>query len=458
MNKRNNTDERTENASRSSRRRFLSQIGGMATVTGLGQFTRSQAVQRVETNESDQSTGESADPPRFGVNYVPSKNWWFSWKDQYWAPDSIQEDLNTIANINMDHIRIFTIWPWFQPEEDEISGKMLDRLKQIFGMADNADLDVQVTPLQGHLSGYEWYPAWVGSRSYVGNSGVTAAQKRLFTAIENCIGSHARFMGFDLSNEINATYHHWDDDVSNSAFAEWVRELLDHCNEIAPDKMHIASTAGDFNALSDVRKQLAARAGDLSIVHPWVFDGASDDDGDLTFYGTHHQGYFTELIRAYQTNPDRGIWHHELGAPLVNNNQEVNIPKDKRAEWAERVVTNIFNNHEHIYGLTWWSSHDIRDEGPYNLLRSRKELEYTLGLLTVDNEPKPIANRLADLIAQYRQNPPNPTQSTAIIGTDEDAYLDVLQEQGIPPKIVLEEHKDDQNHLNKRNIDTFLDI
>jgi hypothetical protein len=456
MTKRTDSDNRATNASNPSRRRFLAQTGGLTTTAGLSQFTGSYAAQSAEAYDSGRPAEESADPPRFGVNYVPSKNWWFTWKDQYWAPDSIQDDLNAIADINMDHIRIFPVWPWFQPSADEISGTMLDRLEQVFSMADNACLDVQVTPLQGHLSGYEWYPAWVGSRSYAANPSVTAAQKRLFTAIENRIGSHPRFMGFDLSNEINALYHHWDNELTDSAFADWIRELLTYCDTIAPDKTHVASTAGAFDTLSDTRQRLAARAGNLSIVHPWVFQGASDETGNLTFYGTHHQEYFTELIRAYQTNPDRGIWHHEIGAPLVGFNRETNIPKDKRAEWAERVVTNILNNHEHIYGITWWASHDIREKGPYNLPKRRKALEYTLGLLTIDNEPKLIANRLADLIEQYRQNPPSPVQSTAIIGTNEDEYLTALQEQEVTPKIVLEKHADDQNLLNKRGIETIL--
>ncbi|MBB4682503.1 hypothetical protein HNR67_008621 [Crossiella cryophila] len=41
---------------------------------------------------------------RFGVNYVPSKNWWFSWAD--WDRASIARDLDRIAALGMDHIRI----------------------------------------------------------------------------------------------------------------------------------------------------------------------------------------------------------------------------------------------------------------------------------------------------------------------------------------------------------------
>ncbi|MEU5988331.1 hypothetical protein ABZ806_05100 [Spirillospora sp. NPDC047418] len=45
---------------------------------------------------------------RFGVNYVPSKNWWFSWSD--WDRRSIAADLDDIASLGMDHIRIMLIW------------------------------------------------------------------------------------------------------------------------------------------------------------------------------------------------------------------------------------------------------------------------------------------------------------------------------------------------------------
>jgi len=41
---------------------------------------------------------------RFGVNYTPSRNWWFCWND--WNADPIRRDLDAIAALGADHLRL----------------------------------------------------------------------------------------------------------------------------------------------------------------------------------------------------------------------------------------------------------------------------------------------------------------------------------------------------------------
>ncbi len=48
---------------------------------------------------------------RFGVNYTPSRNWWFCWND--WDAGPIRRDLDALAALGADHLRIMLIWPFF---------------------------------------------------------------------------------------------------------------------------------------------------------------------------------------------------------------------------------------------------------------------------------------------------------------------------------------------------------
>ena len=52
-----------------------------------------------------------------------------------------------------------------------------------------------------------------------------------------------------------------------------------------------------------------------------------------------------------------------------------------------------------LWGVTWWSSHDIDRR-----LLDFPDREYDLGLFTVDHERKPAAQALADVIAEVRAN------------------------------------------------------
>ena len=95
------------------------------------------------------------DRHRFGVNYTPSKNWWFCWNE--WDADPIRRDLDAIAALGADHLRILLIWPYFQPNPRWVSPLHLERLDQLLTLMGERKLDAVVTALTGQLSG--WFPA-----------------------------------------------------------------------------------------------------------------------------------------------------------------------------------------------------------------------------------------------------------------------------------------------------------
>lgn len=77
------------------RRRFLGVTAGTAAASTL----LSSTTARADTHHPPPSRSRHR-RVRFGVNYVPSKNWWFSWSD--WDRSSIAADLDDIASLGMD--------------------------------------------------------------------------------------------------------------------------------------------------------------------------------------------------------------------------------------------------------------------------------------------------------------------------------------------------------------------
>jgi hypothetical protein len=85
------------------------------------------------------------------VNYTPSHNWWFCWND--WDPDPIRRDLDAIAALAADHLRLLLIWPYFQPNLKWVSPLHLQRLDQLLALMAERHLDAVITVFTGQLSG-----------------------------------------------------------------------------------------------------------------------------------------------------------------------------------------------------------------------------------------------------------------------------------------------------------------
>ena len=101
---------------------------------------------------------------RFGVNYVPSQNWYFCYND--WHASAIARDLDRIAEIGADHIRVMLVWPWFQPNPNSVSAAHLGRLDQLLRLAAERNLDVLVTLYTGWLSGFSFTPPFLERRVF----------------------------------------------------------------------------------------------------------------------------------------------------------------------------------------------------------------------------------------------------------------------------------------------------
>lgn len=56
---------------------------------------------------------------KFGVNYTPSGEWFYTWLNPKW--EVIRRDLAQIAELGADHVRIFPLWTLLQPNRTWIN-------------------------------------------------------------------------------------------------------------------------------------------------------------------------------------------------------------------------------------------------------------------------------------------------------------------------------------------------
>jgi endo-1,4-beta-mannosidase len=399
-------------------------------------------------------------PLRFGVNYIPRKNWLFCWED--WDKQSVVDDLEAVRSLGMDHIRAHCLWPIFQPGINHVSERVLDHLNDLMDAADHAGLDVELSVLSGWMSGNAYMPAWTtplekNCNVFV-NPDVIEGEKLLFKRLADVVGRHQRFMGFDMGNEMSVLLNHGNKITSDQA-AAWTEEMYGYLNTIAPGKFHVNGL--DHTVWwTDIAftRPLVANTGGASIVHSYpYFSGALKRYGYDGVGTLHLVEYNAELAYAYQTSLDRRVWVEEMGATSEW------MPESYMPEYANQVLHNAAHTGT-IWGFTWWCSHDIDPN-----IKGFKSLEYKLGLIDQNNHVKPFGRAIAALAKELRSRTySSPQRRTALVipdsglGQDPDwtyatAFMNLVEKRQ-KPCIVIDSRSKDEDYLRARGITELLPV
>ena len=325
---------------------------------------------------------------RFGLNYVPSKRWYFCWND--FCADEIAEDLDAVAAVGADHIRVMTIWPYFHPDPDWVSPAHLRRLETMMDLAAQRGLDVLVTAFCGWLTGYAFRQPWERGRDFFTDPFLLARQELYLRELAKAVARRDNFLGFDLGNELNCCW--W---ARRRADGDaWSRRMLDLCGQLAPGAVHVNGVNhAPFFKETTFSPEGLSRMQEIVSLHAWVeFTGALQRGRPLSPQSVHLAGAMTALAKAYAGDPAKPVWIQEFGASEAWMDAEI-IP-----EFMERSIRSAAS--AGATWFTWWCSHDI---GRHLAV---EELEYTLGLMTVDNVPKPQADTFASLAREFRGKSP----------------------------------------------------
>lgn len=349
---------------------------------------------------------------RFGVNYTPSKDWFYSWL----APDreATRRDMESLAGLGIDHVRILPLWPVVQPNRTLIRHRALRDIREVVEIAGEAGLDASVDVLQGHLSGFDFVPSWLTDwhrRSMFSDPDAIAAQARLVEAFDEHLHDVPTFLGLTLGNEVNqftSAVH----PTPMPATPHQVTGWLDALHGTGPrDPRHFRLNA-EYDAVwyADGHAFVPAhssRHGHMSVVHSWIFNGTAQGYGAMSHESVHHAAYLIELSRAFATDPARPAWLQEVGAPLNH------LAEDQAPDFLEQTVRAAADS-EALWGITWWCSHDVdRRLGDF------PDLEHSLGLIGADGAVKPIGHRFAALAAELRERPrPAPRHEAVVVSVD----------------------------------------
>lgn len=320
---------------------------------------------------------------RFGVDYVPSRNWYYCYND--WDPSAIARDFDQIVNIGADHMRVMVIWPWFQPNPTYVSSVHLDRLDQLMQLAAERRLDVMPSLYTGWLSNYHFSPPYLEKEPFFTSDKWARVQQYYLEEVSKRMNQHENFLGYDIGNEINCNWQCVP--VDGDA---WMRRVFGSMHALCPDRIHVNGvdhapwfTVNTFSPEALVSQQK------LVSLHCWPrYTGAGKYGKPLEVPYTHVGAGMAALARSYGRDPEKPIWIQEFGA-CAEDMPETDIP-----HWLEIMVTSAID--EGVSWFTWWGSHDVDRKFKFG------PAEYQVGLMTTDNRIKEQGRMFKQLADAYR--------------------------------------------------------
>ncbi|MCL9664151.1 cellulase family glycosylhydrolase [Curtobacterium albidum] len=362
---------------------------------------------------------------RFGVNHTPSVGWFHSWLD--FSPTDTARDMEQIASLGADHVRVFPLWPVVQPNRTLIRRAALDDVATVVDIAGSFGLDVNVDALQGHLSSFDFVPSWLDSwhrRNMFTDPDVVASTAAYVEALAAAVADKPNLLGISIGNEVNQ-FAHAPHPAPHDTTAEqghaWAaamvaaaRRGLSGARDTSGREARRGSaplvTVAQYDAAwyDDAQPfgpEHAADHGDATVTHSWVFNGSAALHGALGAGSVRHGEYLLQLAAAWNRAPGRPNWLQEVGAPT-----NVVDPADAAA-FTDRTIRHVAGAQD-VLGVTWWCSHDVARS-----LADFPELEYDLGLFTNDGRLKPAGEAFAALARSGLPTPAAPP-STAVVLDD----------------------------------------
>ncbi|WP_341977028.1 glycosyl hydrolase [Microbacterium sp. LWO13-1.2] len=348
-------------------------------------------------------------PLRFGANYTPRSEWMHAWMSL--DLDEVRRDFAALADLGLDHVRIFPLWTVLQPNRTLVRAEAVEDVRAVVDIAAEFGLDASVDVIQGHLSSFDFVPSWLFTwhdKNMFTHPDALSGQVALVERLGARLGDAGNFLGFTLGNETNqfsAKTHPSPWPVTEAEAANWITTLLDAAQKAAPAQQHVHSEydAAWYMDGHGFTPALASRLGAMSTVHSWIFNGTAQRYGGRSVASDRHAEYMIELARGFATDPDRAIWLQEVGAPSNC------LTPEETPDFLEATVRSAART-ENLWGVTWWCSHDVSRS-----LADFPELEYTLGLVDQDGAAKPIGRRFAEIIPELRERQPAPPRPLGIV-------------------------------------------
>jgi hypothetical protein len=359
------------------------------------------------------------------------------WRD--WRPDVVTRDLQQLSVAGIQALRIFPLWPDFQPlsllrtgagepmefrfgeqplPADEagqagVSSEMIERFQFFADQAEENGLKLIVGLLTGWMSGRLFVPPAFEGRNVLTDPLVIQWETRLVRYFVHRFKDHGAIAAWDLGNECNCMAVV----PSREAAWAWTSAIT---NAIRVEDAHRPVVSGMHSLLPDRQAgwtmQDQAELTDLLTTHPYpIFTPHCDQDPVNTIRTILHS---TAESRFYADIGGKPCLAEEIGTlgPLIAS-------ESVKADFVRSALFSLWAHDCH--GLVWWCAYDQLhlDQAPYDWHAYEREL----GLVRADRVEKPVLGQMGEFghwlkTLPFSELPPRTLEAVCILTEEQDSW------------------------------------
>ena len=270
---------------------------------------------------------------RFGVNYVPARDWWYCWND--FDADDIRADLDAVAGLAADHIRMMLLWPYFQPNPGWVSPAHLRRLATVMEIAAERELDVCPTLFNGHLTGQQYRPGFGDHGNFYTSEAFWAAQELYLREVGQVLACHGNVLAVDLGNEMNCCWRA-QDPAQGDTWMQKATAVLQPLLPGVPIVNGVDHQPWFFPAT--FTPQALARTQEIVPLHTWIeFTEATRRSRPLEPACLQLAPMMVRLARSFAGDPPSRSGSRSTASPRNGCRPGISPDSSKRRPWRASV-------------------------------------------------------------------------------------------------------------------------
>jgi hypothetical protein len=316
-----------------------------------------------------------------GANFWPKNNGPWMYRDP-WDPKSIAADLNELAELGANAVRIFCFLPDFLPSADVVSENARERLEATIELAAQAAMWSIPTFLVGHMSGENWAPQWSQGKDWYSDPALLEASELLIGSIVAHYAQDPRIAAWLLTNE----WPLFAGPESTQRSTQWARRLLEVARAADP-QCCISLGDGAWNIIEGQRR--GPNVGELGRL--------------IDFVGPHFYPKETDALRHAAFAGFAMKMLHPLGLPVLLEEfgcSSDQVDDDYGAAYYRTTLWSAMGAGN--CGTLVWNSHDftVETRPPY----SHHPYELHFGIIRTDGTLKPQALEFRRFAAYVRDH------------------------------------------------------